>query len=40
MLPGHKIKSYGLINYDELYLLTNVNDKFTMTIFHVIKFLW
>jgi hypothetical protein len=37
MLPGHRIKSYGLIKCDELYLLTDVNDKFTMVIFHVIK---
>jgi hypothetical protein len=37
MLPGHIIKFYGLIEYDKLYPLTDVNDKFTMTIFHVIK---
>jgi hypothetical protein len=39
MLPEHRIKSYGLIECDRLYPLTDVNDKFTMTIFHVIKFL-
>jgi hypothetical protein len=33
MLPGHRIKSYGLIKCDELYLLIGVNDKFTMVIF-------
>jgi hypothetical protein len=37
MLPGYRIKSYGLIKCDKLYILTNVNDKFTMIIFHVIK---
>jgi hypothetical protein len=39
MLPGQRMKSYGLIKCDELYLLTDVNDKFTMVIFHVIKYL-
>jgi hypothetical protein len=39
MLSGH-IKFYGLIEYDKLYPLTDVNDKFTMVIFHVIKSLW
>jgi hypothetical protein len=33
MLPGHRIKSCGLIECDELYPLTDVNDKFTMVIF-------
>jgi hypothetical protein len=37
MLPGHRIKSYGLIECDKLYPLIDVNDKFTMIIFHVIK---
>jgi hypothetical protein len=37
ILSGHIIKSYGLIKCDELYLLTDINDKFTMVIFHVIK---
>jgi hypothetical protein len=37
MLPGHRIKSYDLIKCDKLYPLTNVNDKFPMVIFHVIK---
>jgi hypothetical protein len=35
MLPGHRIKFYGLIECDKLYSL--INDKFTMIIFHVIK---
>jgi hypothetical protein len=33
MLPGHKIKSYSLIECDKLYPQTNINDKFTMVIF-------
>jgi hypothetical protein len=33
MLPGYRIKSYDLIEYDKLCLLTDVNDKFTMVIF-------
>jgi hypothetical protein len=33
MLPGHRIKSYSLIECDKLYPLTNVNDKFTMVFF-------
>jgi hypothetical protein len=37
MLPGHRIKFYGLIECDKLYPLTDVNDKFTMTIFYIIK---
>jgi hypothetical protein len=37
MLPGHRIKSYSLIKCDELYLLIDVNEKFTMVIFYVIK---
>jgi hypothetical protein len=37
MLSGHRIKSYDLIKCDKLYPLTNVNDKFPMVIFHVIK---
>jgi hypothetical protein len=37
MLPGHRIKSYDLIECDKLYPLTDVNDKFSMVIFHVIK---
>jgi hypothetical protein len=37
MLPGHRIKSYDLIKCDKLYFLTDVNDKFTMIVFHVIK---
>jgi fucose permease len=40
MLPGHRIKSYGLIECDKLYPLTDANDKFSMIIFHVIKSLW
>jgi hypothetical protein len=39
MLPGHRIKFYGLIECDKLYPLTDVNDKFTIVIFHVVKFL-
>jgi hypothetical protein len=39
MLPGHRIKFYNLIDCDKLYPLTVVNDKFTMVIFHIIKFL-
>jgi hypothetical protein len=38
MLPGHRIKSYGLIECDKSYPLADVNDKFAMIIFHVIKF--
>jgi hypothetical protein len=37
MLPRHRIKSYDLIKYDELYLLNDINDKFTMVTFYVIK---
>jgi hypothetical protein len=37
MLMEHRIKSYGLIECDKLYHLTDVNDKFSMVIFHVIK---
>jgi hypothetical protein len=37
MLPGHRIKFYDLIKCDKLYPLTDVNDKFIMVIFHVIK---
>jgi hypothetical protein len=37
MLPGHRIKFYGLIECDKLYPLTNVNEKITMVIFYVIK---
>jgi hypothetical protein len=37
MLTGHRIKSYGLIKCDKLYLLTDVNEKITMLIFDVIK---
>jgi hypothetical protein len=37
MLLGHRIKFYSLIEFDKLYSLTNVNDKFTMINFHVIK---
>jgi hypothetical protein len=33
ILPGHRIKSYGLIECDKLYLLTDVNDKFSMVNF-------
>jgi hypothetical protein len=33
MLPRHKIKSYGLIECDKSYHLTDVNDEFTMVIF-------
>jgi hypothetical protein len=37
MLLGHRIKFYGLIECDKLYHLTDINDKFTVVIFHVIK---
>jgi hypothetical protein len=37
MLSGHRIKFYGLIKCDELYLLTNVNNKFTMVIFMLLS---
>jgi hypothetical protein len=40
MLPGHIIKFYDLVECDKLYPLTDVNDKFIMVIFHVIKSLW
>jgi hypothetical protein len=40
MLPGRRIKFYGLIECDKLYPLTGVDDKFTMVILHVIKLLW
>jgi hypothetical protein len=36
ILPGHRIKSYDLIECDNLSY-SQVNDKFTMAIFHVIK---
>jgi hypothetical protein len=36
-VTGHRIKLYDLIKCDELYLLTDVNDKFIMIFFHVIK---
>jgi hypothetical protein len=34
---GHRIKSYVLIECDKLYPLSDINDKFNMIIFHVIK---
>jgi hypothetical protein len=37
MLPGHRIKSYGLIKCDKLYPLANVNDKFTIIIFMLLS---
>jgi hypothetical protein len=37
MLTGHIIKSYGLIECDKSYPLTDVNDKFTIVIFHIIE---
>jgi hypothetical protein len=37
MLSGHRIKSYGLIECDKLYPLTDINDKFIMVIFHVMS---
>jgi hypothetical protein len=37
VLLGHRIKSHGLIECDKSYPLADVNDKFTMTIFYVIK---
>jgi hypothetical protein len=37
MLLGHRIKFYGLIECDKLYHLTDINDKFIVVIFHVIK---
>jgi hypothetical protein len=37
MLPGHRIKSYGLIECDKLYPMIDVNDKFHVVIFHVVK---
>jgi hypothetical protein len=36
ILPGHRIKFYGLIKCDKLYLLTDVDDIFTSH-FHVIE---
>jgi hypothetical protein len=32
MLPGHRIKFYGLIECDKLYPLTDVNDKIAMVL--------
>jgi hypothetical protein len=32
MLPGHRIKYHGLIKCDKFYLVTDVNEKFTMLI--------
>jgi hypothetical protein len=40
MLSGQRIKSYGLIECDKLYPLTDVNDKCSMVIFHVVESLW
>jgi hypothetical protein len=40
MLSGHRIKSYCLIECDKSYPLTDINDKFIIVIFHVIKSLW
>jgi hypothetical protein len=37
MLSGHRIKSYNLIKCDKLYLMTDVNDIFTIVIFHAIE---
>jgi hypothetical protein len=37
MLPGHRIKSYSSMERDKLYPLIDVNDKFPMVIFHVVK---
>jgi hypothetical protein len=37
MLLGHRIKLYDLIKCGELYLLTDVNNKFIMIFFHIIK---
>jgi hypothetical protein len=37
MLPGQRIKSCGLIKCDKLYHLIDINEKFTMIIFHIIK---
>jgi hypothetical protein len=37
MLPGHTIKSYGLIECDKLYPLIDFNDKFSKVTFHVIE---
>jgi hypothetical protein len=37
ILSGHRIKSYGLIECNKLYLLTDVNGKFSIVIFHVIE---
>jgi hypothetical protein len=37
MLPGHRIKSYGLIECDKSYLLADVNDKFALVIFMLLS---
>jgi hypothetical protein len=37
MLSGHRIKSYSSMERDKLYPLIDVNDKFPMVIFHVVK---
>jgi hypothetical protein len=37
ILSGHRIKSYGLIECNKLYLLTDVNGKFSIVVFHVIE---
>jgi hypothetical protein len=37
MLPGHTIKSYGLIECDKLYPLIDFNDKYSKVTFHVIE---
>jgi hypothetical protein len=37
MLPGHRIKSYGLIECDKSYPLADANDKFTMVIFMLLS---
>jgi hypothetical protein len=37
MLSGYRIKSYDLIECDKFYPLIDVNDKFTMVIFHVVR---
>jgi hypothetical protein len=37
MLSGHRIKSYGLIECDKLYPLTDVNDKFPWSFFMLVS---
>jgi hypothetical protein len=37
MLPGHRIKSYDLIECDKSYPLSDVNDKFTIIIFMLLS---